>query len=161
MYCFEGEQDKHKPEKPEKTEKQEKPEKQEKQTPSPPPSLTIIPNESNCSICMESMNNHSNVIITKCGHSFHSSCILKMSDKTDTYTCPICRSNLIYKPIGSIQDLYDALADKFTDFELFQAFVFEEISYKYVSRIDGFDSEDETIYNKVRDAIMDYFDENE
>jgi transcription elongation factor Elf1 len=121
----------------------------------------LCTNEMNCSICMEPMETTSDIIITKCGHSFHSSCILKMSDKTDTYSCPICRSNLIYKPIGTIEDLYDALIDKFTDFELFQAFVYEDISYKYVSRIDDFDSEDDSTYNKVRDAIMDYFDENE
>ncbi len=42
-----------------------------------------------CGICLESLTNI-NVCITKCGHHFHTSCIIRSSQ-----TCPTCRQSLL------------------------------------------------------------------
>lgn len=51
--------------------------------------------ETDCSICYETMNDV-NISITKCGHKFHTSCLIKsVLIKT---TCPYCRDKLIDGP---------------------------------------------------------------
>jgi hypothetical protein len=42
-----------------------------------------------CSICLDPVNNRLNCCVTKCGHSFHTSCLLRTKG-----TCPNCRSEL-------------------------------------------------------------------
>ena len=49
--------------------------------------------EDDCSVCLESLLNKK-VIYLPCKHYFHSAC-LNMMIKAKTYTCPLCRYNLI------------------------------------------------------------------
>ena len=49
--------------------------------------------EDDCSVCLESLLNK-NAIYLPCKHYFHSAC-LNMMIKAKTYTCPLCRYNLI------------------------------------------------------------------
>jgi hypothetical protein len=43
-----------------------------------------------CCICFESICATNDMCITKCGHQFHTSCILKCNG-----TCPLCRTKLL------------------------------------------------------------------
>jgi len=49
--------------------------------------------EDDCSVCLESLLNKK-VIYLPCKHYFHSAC-LNMMIEAKTYTCPLCRYNLI------------------------------------------------------------------
>ena len=49
--------------------------------------------EDDCSVCLEPLLNK-NAIYLPCKHYFHSAC-LNMMIKAKTYTCPLCRYNLI------------------------------------------------------------------
>ncbi len=59
-----------------------------------------IPASSNggcCSICLEPFGHCADLVVTKCRHGFHSSCLLKLLDHADCdpsvpVTCPLCRS---------------------------------------------------------------------
>lgn len=46
-----------------------------------------------CPICLCSVNTNSNFIITNCGHSFHSTCLL-IHVHRNGLTCPCCRHNM-------------------------------------------------------------------
>jgi DNA-directed RNA polymerase subunit RPC12/RpoP len=50
-----------------------------------------------CPICMENIKEQEDVLITKCKHKFHASCLLQ-NTKTNGYKCPNCRSPLLSKP---------------------------------------------------------------
>ena len=48
-----------------------------------------------CPVCLEKIDFSKDYTITKCGHQFHSSCLLQASKTKNT--CPICREVLIEK----------------------------------------------------------------
>lgn len=43
-----------------------------------------------CSICLEIIT-ETNVVITKCNHKFHLTCILNHSERSENKSCPVCR----------------------------------------------------------------------
>jgi len=46
-----------------------------------------------CSICMDNINVKNNYVVTECGHSYHTSCL--MTNVTyNGYDCPYCRTKL-------------------------------------------------------------------
>ena len=47
--------------------------------------------ENKCCICYKNIGKQ-NVIITNCNHTFHSTCLLKWTNKNKS--CPLCRNNL-------------------------------------------------------------------
>ena len=51
-----------------------------------------------CAICLKTVDKNSDLFITKCGHVFHGSCMLRWaSSQKDQRTeplCPLCRSDL-------------------------------------------------------------------
>ena len=51
---------------------------------------------SDCPICYESINPAKNCVTTECGHSFHTSCLLKHT-AFNGYGCPYCRTELATK----------------------------------------------------------------
>ena len=51
----------------------------------------------NCPICMEDLK-QTDLIITRCGHQFHGTCMLKHMRKHDN--CPMCRGVLFTKAIA-------------------------------------------------------------
>ena len=50
-----------------------------------------------CPICMENIKEQEDVLITKCKHKFHASCLLQNTE-INGYKCPNCRSPLLSKP---------------------------------------------------------------
>lgn len=50
-----------------------------------------------CPICIEALPvaGGSDLMVTRCGHSFHSTCLLQNIVHTRTYICPYCRSALL------------------------------------------------------------------
>ena len=50
-----------------------------------------------CPICYEIINAQNNCATTECGHSFHTSCLLKHT-AFNGYGCPCCRTQLSDKP---------------------------------------------------------------
>ena len=46
-----------------------------------------------CAICLSSIEENTDLSITKCGHRFHCSCLIKAALKKRQ--CPMCRKNLI------------------------------------------------------------------
>ena len=46
-----------------------------------------------CAICMDDILERNNLTITKCNHTFHSSCIFK--NLCHRIECPMCRTELI------------------------------------------------------------------
>ena len=61
-------------------------------------------NYSECPICMSEISNI-NFSITECGHSFHSSCLLKNIIHNNC-SCPICRT-LLVEPIYHDENDFD------------------------------------------------------
>ncbi len=49
-----------------------------------------------CAICLDSISIDKNCMITECGHSFHTSCIMKNA-AFDNYDCPYCRTQMATK----------------------------------------------------------------
>lgn len=49
-----------------------------------------------CPICYEAISPHKNCVTTECGHSFHTSCLLKHT-AFNGYGCPYCRTELATK----------------------------------------------------------------
>lgn len=49
---------------------------------------------SECPICMESIKEDEDVLITKCKHKFHATCAFQ-NTKTNGYKCPNCRGSLL------------------------------------------------------------------
>ena len=49
--------------------------------------------KSDCPICYEAINPEKNCVTTECGHSFHTSCLLKHT-AFNGYGCPYCRTEL-------------------------------------------------------------------
>jgi DNA-directed RNA polymerase subunit RPC12/RpoP len=49
-----------------------------------------------CPICMENIKEEEDILITKCKHKFHASCLLQ-NTKTNGYKCPNCRGPLLSK----------------------------------------------------------------
>jgi hypothetical protein len=56
------------------------------QAPPPPPASAV--EEDDCSICMTPLTN--NVVLTTCGHKFHSACVTTWLNSHNT--CPMCRT---------------------------------------------------------------------
>ena len=50
-----------------------------------------------CPICMENIKEQEDILITKCKHKFHASCMLQ-NIKTNGYKCPNCRGPLLSQP---------------------------------------------------------------
>lgn len=42
-----------------------------------------------CPVCLEDLEQESDIIVTKCNHSFHRECLIKWQKKN--ITCPLCR----------------------------------------------------------------------
>ena len=55
---------------------------------------------SECPICMENISEDEDVLITKCRHKFHASCIFR-NIKTNGYKCPNCRGPFLYTTINT------------------------------------------------------------
>mgnify|MGYP001204756129 CR=1 FL=1 len=53
-----------------------------------------------CCCCLENINKVNNTI-TKCGHSIHTSCLIKWV-RTGKNTCPLCRDTLTDKETNSL-----------------------------------------------------------
>lgn len=50
--------------------------------------------ETECAICMESVDYRRNFVVTKCGHGFHFNCLMK-NIAYQNKSCPMCRANII------------------------------------------------------------------
>lgn len=50
-----------------------------------------------CCICLEVVETSKNMIITECGHTYHSSCLLKNA-AINGFGCPYCRTQLAEEP---------------------------------------------------------------
>ena len=55
---------------------------------------------SECPICMELIREDEDVLITKCKHKFHASCVFQ-NIKTNGYKCPNCRGPFLHTPINT------------------------------------------------------------
>ena len=55
---------------------------------------------SECPICMENISEDEDILITKCRHKFHASCIFR-NIKTNGYKCPNCRGPFLSTPINT------------------------------------------------------------
>ncbi len=74
-----------------------------------------------CSICYEPLIHKNNVILTDCGHSFHTHCIAKRDsfidiDKDD-YWCPLCRQDMGF--YATTKDRYLCIKNKLDELENF------------------------------------------
>ena len=56
---------------------------------------------SECPICMEAISEDEDVLITKCRHKFHASCIFQ-NVKTNGYKCPNCRGPFLSTPTNTM-----------------------------------------------------------
>ena len=48
-----------------------------------------------CSICYDDVSSTSNIATTKCGHRFHTSCLIMWITSNTNKNCPVCRMKLI------------------------------------------------------------------
>ena len=66
----------------------------------------------NCSICLDDISGVTNKIVTECGHTFHTSCLMKNAS-INGFACPYCRNEMAPKPISEDEDIdvYDHEGD--------------------------------------------------
>jgi len=64
-----------------------------------------------CPICMEVINFNKNCVITECGHSFHTSCLMK-NIAHNGFDCPYCRSVMAETPEDEETDYIDYGSDE-------------------------------------------------
>jgi len=65
--------------------------------PQPVPEMNKIPDDTDCSICCESLRGDKEVVMLNCIHFFHKQCILNHQTKSTAYSrvrCPICRTDV-------------------------------------------------------------------
>jgi len=54
--------------------------------------------ENDCPICLEKINDKHTIILPKCDHVLHSSCLFQYIEKTPSdVKCPLCRQHLLHK----------------------------------------------------------------
>ena len=65
-----------------------------------------------CAICLENIEDNNNCK-TECGHTFHTSCMLKLvTNKTNpSNNCPMCRKQLLSPPSAPIATIYPEDSD--------------------------------------------------
>ena len=56
-----------------------------------------------CPICMETICNNKNIVVTECGHTFHTSCLMK-NIAVNGFDCPMCRHSMAEIPEDSDDD---------------------------------------------------------
>ncbi len=83
-----------------------------------------------CSICIEQINTEYDLCLVQCGHKFHYRCMEEYKEKTNNYTCPLCRHEL-FKPeemfISAREDLdIDIPIGVFTEFELEESISYDK-----------------------------------
>jgi hypothetical protein len=66
-----------------------------------------------CPICMDSIDQISNKVITECGHTFHCSCLMKNAVHNG-FGCPYCRTTMAEEPEFSDED-EDEQYEEFTE----------------------------------------------
>ena len=137
-----------------------------------------------CSICYENIEENNDCTITKCGHRFHSTCIIKHITIGGTF-CPYCRccletgkcqqinDNIINIDEGAIIDEFDSLPglisdssdDEEPDDHHYIDSSYNRISYNRISYNRIFDDDPESIlesyniaYNVVITRIDDLID---
>jgi len=71
-----------------------------------------------CPICYEKILHKSNAYLTKCGHSYHYSCIQHYYDKdyNNIYSCPLCRQKSASNDIKSVYYNSNNILDRLEDF---------------------------------------------
>ena len=72
-----------------------------------------------CPICMEECQCATNKVITECGHTFHTNCLMK-SVAHNGFGCPYCRTKMaedIYNSEHEDDEYYDEYAENEEDFD--------------------------------------------
>jgi hypothetical protein len=59
-----------------------------------------------CSICLDDIESSKNKLTTECGHTFHTSCLLKNAS-INGFGCPMCRAVLADEPDDDDDDEYE------------------------------------------------------
>ena len=58
-------------------------------------SVAAEPFSGECSVCLETFSQRSELILTKCGHPFHPSCIVNsLLHSVSDSSCPLCRTQV-------------------------------------------------------------------
>lgn len=104
-----------------------------------------------CPICMEPMDENCDKTVTKCGHSFHSSCIFQNMAAHNGFGCPYCRT-ILAKEIEESDDdsIYAYSMDEqeqdyvFTSFRMFHQQINNEDVEDEDEAEDEDDDEDQT-----------------
>lgn len=63
----------------------------------------VIKEKEECAICLSSIEENTDLSITKCGHHFHCSCLIKAALKKRQ--CPMCRKNLLEENNNEEEDI--------------------------------------------------------
>lgn len=72
-----------------------------------------------CPICMDAVQTNNNCVITECGHTFHTRCLLT-NIVHNGYGCPYCRTEMVPEELLQDDD------DEEEDDEMNQAFIVED-----------------------------------
>ena len=59
-----------------------------------------------CPICMEDVFSGKNCVVTECGHSFHTNCLMK-NVAHNGFGCPYCRTEMAEEPVDSDDEAGD------------------------------------------------------
>jgi hypothetical protein len=63
-----------------------------------------------CPICMENIKEDEDILITKCKHKFHATCVFQ-NTKTNGYKCPNCRGSLLPPTQANIMTIKETHLD--------------------------------------------------
>lgn len=103
-----------------------------------------------CPICYELVKSDKNCVTTECGHSFHTSCLLKHT-AFNGYHCPCCRTRLADEPPTKYEDSDGEEEDDYDEAEpLYTAAVYRDEQYI----LDGF----RWLFQRSNNQSIDYTD---
>lgn len=69
-----------------------------------------------CPICLEMILANVNCVTTDCGHSFHTSCLMK-NTAVNGYDCPYCRTQMAESPEEEDDDDLDSDSDSDSEYD--------------------------------------------
>ena len=98
----------------EEEEKEEEEQKEEEEEKERPELFTAPIDLGDCPICFDKLK-MIDITVTKCGHTFHSSCIFKSLDRN--VDCPMCRTELIHPESDDDEEEDDEEDDEYNEEE--------------------------------------------
>lgn len=100
-----------------------------------------------CPICMDDIDFKINCVTTECGHSFHTSCLMR-NVAHNGYGCPYCR-NALAEAVEDSDSEYDSEEEE--EEEIFEDFALRGLRF-FTNNLEGIEHDEEDIVEEDEDT---------